>query len=176
MAFVWSVGVSAQSQTEKDRAAEQAVRAVRAGEIPEASLSSSTPEAEWWSELRAAGKAIRESRGAKKESDRFIKLIKDGLEKSYQAPIPNRGATVLWKAVPEYTAEARSKQIRGSVALAVELRPDGTVGEVIIAQSLDPGLDQVAVNTALKLVFLPMVKDRKFVSSMMPMTMSFDVY
>ena len=60
--------------------------------------------------------------------------------------------------------------------MAVELRPDGSVGEIKVVQGLDPGLDQMAVSAARKLVFLPMVKDRKFVSTWMPMTMSFDIY
>jgi TonB family protein len=175
LAFLCSGTVFAQSQTDMDRATEQALKALRARDIPEAELSRTTDEANWWKEVRDAGKAISEWRGGKKERDRFVRLIKEGLEKSYQVPIQDRRAMVLWKAAPEYTPEARDKQINGSVAMAIELRPDGTVGEVRIAASLDPGLDQMAANAARKLIFLPMVKDRKFVSSTMPMTMTFNI-
>jgi TonB family protein len=60
--------------------------------------------------------------------------------------------------------------------MAVELRPDGSVGEVRIAQSLDQGLDEMATAAARKAIFLPMVKARKFVSTWLPMTMEFNIY
>lgn len=166
----------AQSQTARDQTAEQAIKALRGREIPEATLPCTSDEAAWWQDLRAGGRAITQSRAAKSERDKFIHLIKTGIEKSYQIPVPNRHPTLLWKAAPDYTEEARNKRINGSVAMAVELRADGTVGEVKIAQSLDPGLDQMAANTVRKFIFLPSVKDRKFVSSWMPMTMTFNIH
>lgn len=166
----------AQTQTDQERAAEQAIKALRSREVPEASLSCTTDEAEWWKEVRAASKAIRPARAAKKEREEFIRLIKKGLEKSFQVPVPDHYAIVLWQSPPDYTEEGRNKRISGSVALAVELLPDGTVGEVKVAQGLDPGLDQMAVSAARKLIFLPPIKDRKFVSIWLPMTMTFHIY
>ena len=61
-------------------------------------------------------------------------------------------------------------------AMAVELLPDGTVGEVKVAQGLDPGLDQMAIASARKLIFVPAIKNRKFVSVWSPMTMGFNIY
>jgi len=175
MSLSLAVSAFAQTQSNKERASEEALRALRSRDIPEASLSSTTDEAEWWKEVRAASKAIRPTRAAKKEREEFIRLIRKGLEKSFQIPIPDRYPIVLWRSPPEYTEEARNRRIRGSVALAVELLPDGSVGEVKIVQGLDPGLDEMVVAAARKLIFLPMVKDRKFVTSWMPMTMSFSV-
>jgi TonB family protein len=176
LGLIWSTSALAQTQTDQERAAEQALRALRSRDIPEASLSCTADEAKWWNELRAASKALRPARAAKKERGELIRLIKQGLEKSFQVPIPDRYATVLWRSPPDYTEEARNKQISGSVALAVELLPDGTVGEVKVVQGLDPGLDQMAVSAARKMVFLPAVKDRKFTSFWMPMTMGFNIY
>lgn len=167
---------SAQTQTDEDRAAQQAIRALRSRDIPEATLPCTSEEARWWNDLRAAGKAIKGFQETRTETNKFVRLVKDGVEKSYQVPVADRAASVLWKAPPDYTERARHKQINGSVALAVELRPDGSVGEVKVAQGLDPGLDQMAVSAARKLVFLPAIKDRKFVSSWMPMTMTFNIY
>ena len=82
----------------------------------------------------------------------------------------------MWKSEPLYTDEARNKLIKGSIAMVVELLPDGTVGEARIVQALDPGLDRNAQEAARRTVFLPKIKDRKFVVSFVPMTMSFDVY
>jgi TonB family protein len=123
-----------------------------------------------------AGKAINPAHAGKSETEKLMHLIKEGIEKSYQIPIPDHSAIVLWRAVPQYTEDARHKKINGSVALAVELLPGGTVGEVKVAQGLDPGLDKIAVETARKLIFLPAIKNRKFVSVWSPMTMSFNIY
>jgi len=176
LVFASGVGVFAQSQTDADRAAQQAVRAVHSREIPEASLPGTPEETKWWSDLRAAAKAIGPARAGKTETEKLLHLIKEGIDKSYQIPVPDRYATFLWRAAPEYTEEARHKMIKGSVALAVELLPDGTVGEVKVAQSLDPGLDKMAIASARKLIFLPAIKNRKFVPLWTPMTMSFNIY
>jgi protein TonB len=45
----------------------------------------------------------------------------------------------------EYTAEARQKKITGGVLMRGEVKVDGTVGEVQVLRSLDPGLDREAV-------------------------------
>jgi TonB family protein len=170
------VAVFAQSQTDADRAAQQAVKAVHSRDVPEASLPCTPDEAKWWSELRAAAKAIGPARAGKTETEKLLRLIKEGIDKSYQIPVPDRYATFLWRAAPQYTEEARHKMIKGSVALAVELLPDGTIGEIKVAQGLDPGLDKMAIESARKLVFLPAVKNRKFVSLWTPTTMSFNIY
>src|SRR5262249_16875422 len=98
------------------------------------------------------------------------------IDKSYQIPVADHYAIILWRAVPQYTEEARINKINGSVALAVELLTNGTVGEAKVAQGLDPGLDKMAIAAARKLIFLPAIKNRKFVSVWSPMTMSFNIY
>jgi TonB family protein len=171
-----SAAAFAQSQTDADRAAQTAIKAVHSRDIPEASLPCTPDEAKWWSDLRMAGKAINPARAGKSETEKLMHLIKEGIEESYQIPVPDHYAIVLWRAVPQYTDEARNKKINGSVALAVELLPDGTVGEVKVKQGLDPGLDKIAAETARKLIFLPAIKNRKFVPVWSPMTMSFNIY
>ena len=176
MGLLMCAGVFAQSQTGADRASQQAVKAVHSRDIPEASLPCTPDEAKWWADLRIAAKAISPARAGKTETEKFMRLIKEGIEKSYQLPVADRYPTFLWRAVPQYTEQARAQKISGSVALAVELLPDGTVGEVKVAQGLDPGLDKMAIETARKLIFLPAIKNRKFVSLWTPMTMSFNIY
>jgi len=171
-----STAVLAQSQTDAERAAQAAVKAVHSRDIPEASLPYTPDEGQWWNDLRMAGKAINPARAGKTETEKLRGLIKEGIDKSYQVPVPDHYAIILWRAAPQYTEEARYKKINGSVALAVELLPDGTVGEVKVAQGLDPGLDRMAIESARKLIFLPAIKNRKFVSVWSPMTMSFNIY
>jgi hypothetical protein len=63
-------------------------------------------------------------------------------------------------------------QLRVEDILAAIDRLDGTVGEVKIVQGLGYGLDEKAAEAARQMIFLTAVKDRKFVSFRMPMTMS----
>ena len=171
-----SAAVFGQAQTDADRASQTAVKALHSRDVPQASLPCTPDEAKWWNDLRAAAKAISPARAGKTETEKLMRLIKEGSEKSYQIPVPDHYAIFLWRAAPEYTEEARRKQINGSVALAVELLPDGTVGEVKVAQGLDSGLDKMAIAAARKIIFLPSIKNRKFVSQWTPMTMSFNIY
>ena len=166
----------AQSQTDADRASQAAVKALHSRDVPPASLPCTADEAKWWEDLRTAAKAINPARAGKAETEKLVHLIKEGIDKSYQIPVPDHYAILLWRAVPQYTDEARNKKINGSVALAVELLPDGTVGEVKVAQSLDPGLDKMAIAAARKMIFVPAIKGRKFVSVWSPMTMGFNIY
>jgi TonB family protein len=174
--LVLTGGALTQSPTESDRARKSALQMARGHEIPAATLPCSPEEAKWWEDLRAAGKAVQETRGDKKEKEKFLRLLQQGQEKSYQPPIPDNRVIVLSKTPPRYSEAARRKMIRGTVAMVVELRPDGFVGEVEIVQGLDPGLDENAAEAARRTIFLPPVKDRKFVSFRMPMTMSFNIF
>lgn len=163
----------AQSQTDADRAAQQAIKAIHSRDIPEASLPCTPEETKWWNELREATKGFNRAQPDRPDSKKLMHLIKEGIDKSYQIPVADRYATVFWQDHPRPTP---NKRTNGSIALAVELLPDGTVGEVKIAQGLDRDLDKNAIDTARKLVFLPAIKNRKFVSLWMPMTMSFNSY
>ena len=171
-----SAGVFAQSQTDAERAAQQAVKALHSRDIPEGSLPCTPEESKWWSDVRAAAKAINVAQPDQPDTKKLSRLIKEGIDNSYQIPVPDRYATVLWRTHPPPTPYPKFKKINGSVALAVELLPDGTVGEVKVGQNLEPSYDQLAIETARKLIFLPAIKNRKFVSLWMPMTMSFNTY
>ena len=165
----------AQSPNDSDRARKAALNMLHSREVPEATLPCSPDEAEWWQGLRKAAKAVQDTKGGKKEKEKFLRLLQEGQEKSYQPPIPDRGALVLSRLPPNYSEAARRKQKKGSIALVVELRADGFVGEVEVVQGLDRDLDENAIEAARRTVFLPRVKDRKFVGFMLPVTMSFDI-
>ena len=176
LSLVAGVKVCAQSQTDADRAAQQAVKAVHSRDIPEASLPCTPEEAKWWSDLRAAANAINVAQPDQPDTKKLSRLIKEAIDKSYQIPVPDRYAIILWRARPQPTPQPKLKKINGSIALAVELLPGGAVGEVKIAESLDPAYDQVAIDATRKMIFLPAIKNRKFVSLWMPMTMSFNSF
>ena len=168
--LIGSGSAAGQSQTDADRAAQQAIKAIHSHDVPEASLPCTPDEAKWWSELRDAAKAFNQAQPDQPDHKKFSRLIKDEIEKSYQIPIPDRYAMILWRARPPAVP---GRKLNGSIALAIELLPDGTVGEVKIAQGLDPKVDQMAIDATRKLIFLPAIKNRKFVSLWIPMTMSY---
>src|SRR5262249_41783353 len=64
---------------------------------------------------------------------------------------------------PQYTTEALQAKIQGTVLVECVVRPDGTVGDVHVARSLDPvyGLDSEAVKAAKQWTFEPGTKDGK---------------
>jgi TonB family protein len=162
-------------QTPQDPGREEkiALAALRRQEIPEATLPCGPEEAKWWEEIRALGYKVKKSRD--QDGEKFLQLLKEGQEKSFQAPIPNRGPTFLRKSPPEYTEEARRMKLSGGIAMVVEFLQDGTVGEVKIVQGLGFGLDENAAKAARRSIFLPAVKDARFVTVRVPMTLSFSI-
>ena len=66
---------------------------------------------------------------------------------------------VLERIEPSYTEEARAAKIQGSVLLYVVVHPDGTAGQIRVLRSLDPGLDQKAVEAVSTWTFKPGMKD-----------------
>jgi TonB family protein len=145
-------------------------------EIPEASLPCTAEETKWWQALRETASSVLKSRGGKQETRRFQNLLMEGKEKALLPPIPDSKAFVLSKTEPRYTESARRKRINGYVIVMVELRADGFVGEVNVKLGLDPGLDENAIEAARRTIFVPAVKDRKFVSSRVSMEMTFNIY
>ena len=145
-------------------------------QIPEASLNCSPEECTWWNALREAADEVRSSRGDKKDRKRFADLLQEGVTKSYNAPIPDRKFTLLAQTFPQYTEAGRRNKISGIITLRVEFLADGTVGKVQLLNQLGSGLDENAVAAARKAVFLPAVKDGKFVSFVTQVVMSFNLY
>src|SRR5258708_34951756 len=82
----------AQTPTETDGARRWALNMLHSREVPAASLPCSPDEAKWWEDLRKAAKAVQDSRGGRKERDKFLALLHEGSKKSYQPPIANRPA------------------------------------------------------------------------------------
>lgn len=144
--------------------------------VPEANLTGTAEELEWWKSLRSAGDEVISSRGEKKRSERFRDLLSEGVAKSYSPPVEDRKPVILSKAPPKYTDEGRSRKVRGIITMRVELLPDGTIGEVTLRNSLGSGLDESAVEAARKTVFLPAIRDRKFVVYSMYIEMAFNMY
>jgi TonB family protein len=148
----------------------------RGREIPSATLAASTDEANWWEELRKAAEEVRDKRDSKKAREAFMQLLMVGQQMNYGAPVEDRKPTPIRQFEPQYTEAARRARMRGTVSMKVECRADGFVGEIEIIKGLGSELDNQSIEAARKLVFLPAVKDRKFVTGFLQMEMGFDLY
>ena len=66
---------------------------------------------------------------------------------------------LLSKVEPAYTEEARNAKIQGTTLLYVEIGPDGYARNIRVNRSLEPGLDQKAIDAVSQWQFLPGMKD-----------------
>ncbi len=66
---------------------------------------------------------------------------------------------LLYRVEPGYTEEARSAKLQGRVVLSLVIDPEGRAEEIQVVESLDPGLDQRAVEAVRNWAFEPGHKD-----------------
>jgi TonB family protein len=78
-----------------------------------------------------------------------------------------RHAKVIYRVEPDYTDDAREKQITGSVVLTLTVGHDGLPQSIQIKKSLFPSLDQSAIEAARKMRFEPAMKDGQVVSDVL---------
>lgn len=71
---------------------------------------------------------------------------------------------ILSKVEPEYTQDAKDAWIEGPVTLKVVITPEGKAENIVVAKSLDPGLDANAVSAVSNWRFQPGMKDGEAVS------------
>jgi len=76
----------------------------------------------------------------------------------------NRKAKLIYKVEPEYPDDARARKIEGSVQLGLTIDHDGEPQNIQIKRSLDPSLDQAAVDAIRKWRFEPAMKNGQPVS------------
>jgi TonB family protein len=67
--------------------------------------------------------------------------------------------SLLYKAEPEYSEEARAAKYQGTVLLYVEIEPDGTAQNISVLRRLGFGLDEKAIESVRRWKFKPGMKD-----------------
>ncbi|MBK8167824.1 MAG: energy transducer TonB [bacterium] len=73
---------------------------------------------------------------------------------------PDRNATLVYRAEPEYTAEAEADSMSGAAMIRVLVMPDGSVVEAILhASSGFDVLDEAALKAAMRCTFEPAMID-----------------
>ena len=77
----------------------------------------------------------------------------------YKAGSGVTAPSLLSKKEPEYTDGARAGAIQGTTILIVDIGPDGVARNMEIERSLEPSLDQKAIDAVQQWVFKPGTKD-----------------
>ena len=131
-------------------------------EIPEATEPCTPAECEWFKQLREAGNAAQ-LKDDGNSIRKYVLLFAEGLEKSYRVPLPDRPPQNLIAGRRLSPSKFLSAMRNGTVELLVEIRADGSVGDINVAKGLSKELDQLAIYNARQSIFLPAVKDRVFI-------------
>ena len=71
----------------------------------------------------------------------------------------DRPVEIVFKPTPEYTDEARSARIEGTVSLELEFTAAGDVRVLRVVRGLGHGLDEAAQRAALRIRFKPALSD-----------------
>jgi TonB family protein len=77
----------------------------------------------------------------------------------------DRPVEIVFKPTPEYTEEARSARIEGTVSLELEFTAAGDVRVLRVVRGLGHGLDEAAQRAALRMRFKPAQSDGRPVDS-----------
>lgn len=76
---------------------------------------------------------------------------------------------------PDYTPEAMRNKVEGIVDMEAIVQPDGRVGAVRVIQTLDPGLDQQAIEAVRQWRFTPGLRDGKPVPVLVGIEVKFTI-
>jgi TonB family protein len=77
----------------------------------------------------------------------------------------DRPVEIVFKPTPEYTDEARSARVEGTVSLELEFAAAGDVRVLRVVRGLGHGLDEAARRAALRIRFMPAQSDGRPVDS-----------
>jgi len=77
----------------------------------------------------------------------------------------DRPVEIVYKPTPEYTDEARSARVEGTVSLELEFTAAGDVRVLRVVRGLGHGLDEAAQRAALRIRFKPAQSDDRPVDS-----------
>jgi TonB family protein len=88
----------------------------------------------------------------------------------------SRTSLILRKPRPTYTDAARRANVQGDVVLFVQLRANGSVGNVIVRKRLSEGLLENSIQAAKRIKFIPAQRNGQPVDSYAALTYSFAIY
>jgi TonB family protein len=104
-------------------------------------------------EQELAGIEAQNSAEAARARENQQKLVE-----SYQSPL-DRKARAIYRVDPEYSEDARARKVEGTVMLGLTIDHEGRPQNIQVKRSLDPSLDQKAIEAVSKWRFEPAVKN-----------------
>ncbi|HKC63930.1 MAG TPA: energy transducer TonB [Pyrinomonadaceae bacterium] len=87
-----------------------------------------------------------------------------------------RKAILVLRREPQYTEEAREAHLSGNVVIKAVLSSSGKVTNIEVTKSLSHGLTEKAIEAARQIIFIPAMKDGRFVSQSIQAEYNFSVY
>ena len=88
----------------------------------------------------------------------------------------SRKAVLVARAHPRYTEEARQQQVSGTVVLRAVFSSSGEVTGIRAVSGLPYGLTERAIAAARRMIFIPAMKDGRFVSQYIQIEYNFNLY
>ena len=85
-------------------------------------------------------------------------------------------AHIFSKAAPQYTDDARSAHMQGTVMIAAVLSADGNIEHLLALQTLAFGLTGTSIDAAKQIKFTPATKDGRAVSTWTQLEYNFNLY
>ena len=82
----------------------------------------------------------------------------------------------IFSPEPDYTEEGRKAKYQGVVVIGTVVETDGSIKIAYIVRSLEPGLDQKALDVVKKWKFRPAMKDKQPVRCWINIEVSFNLY
>jgi tetratricopeptide (TPR) repeat protein len=93
-----------------------------------------------------------------------------------EVAVDEKNVNILLRPRAGYTDSARTNQVKGTVALAVEFGEGGQLKFIFAFQKLPQGLTESAIDAVSKIKFEPATKNGKAVSSVKILKYSFTIY
>ena len=104
----------------------------------------------------------------------------DGLEVDYERPHRvsevSRRAVITYRPEPNFTEEARRKNVTGTVRLRAVLTASGQVTNISVLKGLPDGLTERAIEAARRIRFTPAQKNGRAVSQWIVVEYNFNIY
>jgi TonB family protein len=122
------------------------------------------------------GAGIGEGNGTSRlERDVYIRTDGGARERVYTGREVTSKIQITFKPEPEYTLQARSHQISGTIVLRMVFLRSGRVSNIGVVKGLPYGLNEKAIEAARQIRFRPATKDGHPVSQLMQLDFNFNL-
>lgn len=142
-------------------------------------------------------------RNYKEAREKYYGLLDQGVEKKFRTSVESSKPRALLVSIPTYTKEGRVQKVCGIVSVRTEIAPNGvplsatvikstqtrcpTLSETANGKSptepisenppsLGQGLEKVATETALEILFFPAIENHRLVKSKAKIEIHFNVF